>query len=614
MTKQIEGTVDDDVAAKLAIGEGRQADLEQERLELQALNSERFRHRFLERNRPWILQHLVELLTPRSLESIGPDGRPVVEYIRDVYADLMAMGEGARRPGDRSDISSDEEDELEKARQGWSRAPVQGASLEIARLWLEKARKRRAFSKLITGIIEANKDDHCHITGRTEMMGAKLVVTLATKGEVDEQAIDRLIAEFEQQYSPSEKDANLWKAFFRANAEFITLDERILDQRERQRLRKQVKQPGAGRATRPEDLSSDESDDEALFDPMVVVRTSAEGRMMSKWLGAARRKLKGEFPRPSARAQMERYAEKMRARKLKGGKKKIAGEADREEEEQKASERWIVNVNAASKALANRWLRIAQDNLSARFRKKGETLRVDVAKTLRAMPEEDDWYYGAELRIEGQRVADKGEQLHQDQRTLEAEEAVKVRKIEADYEEFERERRDELNAERSAFEAKMAESADRANMEIELRTRELERAKEEKRKDFEEAEREEKEEKGAQSTELIEKNRKEMEGIDEYIRNTQQEAEDKRAGFENEQRNFFDRQEALREQVITDRRIAAVSNIRRIRKETISRIKADETEWQGEAGRWLYTARRKTELKAREDAEAAALKKSKRRN
>ena len=214
VTKQIEGTVDDDVAAKLAIGEGRQADLEQERLELQALNSERFRHRFLERNRPWILQHLVELLTPRSLESIGPDGRPVVEYIRDVYADLMAMGEGARRPGDRSDISSDEEDELEKARQDWSRAPVQGASLEIARLWLEKARKRRAFSKLITGIIEANKDDHCHITGRTEMMGAKLVVPLATHKEVDEKAIDRLSAEFESTLAEGE-DAP-WKAFPRA--------------------------------------------------------------------------------------------------------------------------------------------------------------------------------------------------------------------------------------------------------------------------------------------------------------------------------------------------------------------------------------------------------------
>ena len=303
VTKQIEGTVDDDVAAKLAIGEGRQADLEQERLELQALNSERFRHRFLERNRPWILQHLFELLTPRSLESIGPDGRPVVEYIRDVYAELMQMGEGARRPGDRSDISSDDEDELEKQRRNWSRAPVQGATLEIARLWLEKARKRRAFSKLITGIIEANKDDHCHVTGRTEEMGAKLVVTLATKGEPDESAIDRLIAEFEKQYSPSEKDANLWKAFFRAHAEFITLDERILDQREKERMRRMVKHPGPDRPTRPEDLSSDESDDDVMFDPMVVVRTSAEGRMMSKWLGAARRKLKGEFPREQARAQ-----------------------------------------------------------------------------------------------------------------------------------------------------------------------------------------------------------------------------------------------------------------------------------------------------------------------
>lgn len=36
-----------------------------------------------------------------------------MEYIRDVYAELVAMGEGARRPGDRSDISSDEEDEME---------------------------------------------------------------------------------------------------------------------------------------------------------------------------------------------------------------------------------------------------------------------------------------------------------------------------------------------------------------------------------------------------------------------------------------------------------------------------------------------------------------------
>jgi len=82
-TKQIEGTVDDDVAAKLAVGEGKQADLEQERLELQALNSERFRHRFLERNRPWILQHLVELLTPRSLDQVSMGTSVVIFLLND---------------------------------------------------------------------------------------------------------------------------------------------------------------------------------------------------------------------------------------------------------------------------------------------------------------------------------------------------------------------------------------------------------------------------------------------------------------------------------------------------------------------------------------------------
>ncbi|CAN0511208.1 unnamed protein product, partial [Ectocarpus sp. 12 AP-2014] len=155
--KRAFGTVDDDIAAKLAIGEGRQANLEQERLELQALNSERFRHRFLERNRPWILQHLTDLLTPRTLQNTGPDGRPAVEYVRDVYAELMGMGEGVRRPGDRSDISSDEEDEMEEQRRNWPRTPLVGASLAIARLWLSKARKRRSFWKFVAGIVQNNQ-------------------------------------------------------------------------------------------------------------------------------------------------------------------------------------------------------------------------------------------------------------------------------------------------------------------------------------------------------------------------------------------------------------------------------------------------------------------------
>lgn len=65
-----EGTVDDEIAARLAIGEGGDEELERERVELRALNSPRFRHKWLERNRPWLVQHLVELLTPRSLDML----------------------------------------------------------------------------------------------------------------------------------------------------------------------------------------------------------------------------------------------------------------------------------------------------------------------------------------------------------------------------------------------------------------------------------------------------------------------------------------------------------------------------------------------------------------
>jgi hypothetical protein len=42
------------------------------------------------------------------------------------------------------------------------------------------------------------------------------------------------------------------------------------------------------------------------------------------------------------------------------------------------------------------------------------------------MPPEEDWYFGAGLRSEGAVVADGGDQLQQDSRTVDAEEAVKV--------------------------------------------------------------------------------------------------------------------------------------------------------------------------------------------
>ena len=61
----------------------------------------------------------------------------------------------------------------------------------------------------------------------------------------------------------------------------------------------------------------DEEDDEVAFEAIIVTRSSPEGRMMSKWLLAARKKMGGLFPRPDAKRQMDRYAQKLRDLKMK---------------------------------------------------------------------------------------------------------------------------------------------------------------------------------------------------------------------------------------------------------------------------------------------------------
>ncbi len=226
MTQVCEGVVDDEIAAKLALGEGIHEDLEQEKLELQALNSERFRNQFVEKNQLWMLQHLSDLLTPQQMGTVNSDGRSMADYIRSVYDLLMSQGEEVRRNGDRSDISSDESDnESGDERRKWSRQPLSGTSLAMARVWLAKARKRQTFSTLIEGIIRNNMAPACVLCNNPPsdgINGRKLMVSLATAGKSDVHAIDRLIFGYEEVYGPSNRDENLWKAYFRSNAEYVT--------------------------------------------------------------------------------------------------------------------------------------------------------------------------------------------------------------------------------------------------------------------------------------------------------------------------------------------------------------------------------------------------------
>ncbi len=155
MTQVCEGMVDDDIASKLAVGK-QDINLGHEKTELQALNSERFKDQFVKKNQLWLLQHLSELLTPQQMKTVDSDGRSMADYIRSVFDLLTSQEEetGARRDGDRSDISSEGSDnESGDERRKWSRQPLSGSSLSMARTWLAKARKRQTFSILVESII-----------------------------------------------------------------------------------------------------------------------------------------------------------------------------------------------------------------------------------------------------------------------------------------------------------------------------------------------------------------------------------------------------------------------------------------------------------------------------
>ena len=371
---QLQGTMDDVIAAKLAIGEGRQEDLEQERQELQALNSEAFRHKFIEKNRPWVLQHLVELVTPRSLQDTGPDGRPLADYIRDIYSNLMNIGEVTKRAGDRSDISSDDssDDDFEKRRL-WDRTPLEGNRLLIAQIWLQKARKRGVFAKAVSSIIQKRREDHCSVCSRTLSSCTSLTAGLASDGNFDIYAIDCLIRQFEDHYSSQESDPTLWKAFFRENAKFMTVCNICLDQVEQHKLHKNIRHVGAGLPTRPGDISSDdESEDDIFYDPLVVVRSSNDGKMMNKWLWAARHKLGGEFPRRGAAKQTEKYLRRLKTRTI-DRTKHVGRPKSCDGSKVNTQEDWgMLSLGDPGKMIMARWLSDARKTTRTRFNRQAE--------------------------------------------------------------------------------------------------------------------------------------------------------------------------------------------------------------------------------------------------
>ena len=614
--KSLQGTVDDEIAAKLAIGEGRQADLEAERLELQALNSERFRHRFLDRSRPWVLQHLVELLTPRTLQMPGADGRPVIEYIRDVYHELMALGEGRRRPGDREDISSDSGDEgLRDKQASWSNAPLSKPSGALLRHWLELARRRRALKKLIEGTIQRACGETCALCARTKEAGNVMRCDIAKDGAASDHAIDDLIKGFQVKYPGRKFEPNLWVSYFRSEAQFITRCQNCVNKVEQARASKVKKHTGGGRATRAADISDDDEDDEeqAVFEPMVVTRTSAEGKVMSKWLNAARRRLGGQFPRPGARAEMEAYAAKMREYKLKKAKAdmRAKGFISDDEDEDGNVKLKVGYINAASKALAQLWLERAREYRKTTVIKERENMKLDIRRVMEHLTEEHDWYYGQDLRLTGLALKEEGDNLQETRRQFDADAKAESRNLQDELETFTLEKEAQTQKEIEEIEEKM--KVDRVALleKAEMRIQEITRNKSRLQTQFEKEVKLAPPEDRAGMSSVHKEEVKKLNVLIENERKKQAEAIQKRIEAGNA--DLGDRQRKRVDALETKKDVIG-RKIKNLYDDVDIKMKKSETNWLHRSAGWIHKSERKVKAKEKDDnAKKEAEKERKRR-
>jgi len=422
---QIEGTLDDMIAAKLQIGEGRQVDLAKERMELEALNNEKFRQRFLERNRPWILRHLVELLTENNNSLSQSEKIELIDYTKGVFSKLVSMGHGDRRVGDRSDISSDDdEDDFDDVRRRWDSSTVLGSSRDIVKLWLEKARKRRMYALSIRDIMHSQQEHSCLNCARGKSSCERISVCLCTDGRYNPAALDTLISHFEEEFPLSGNDTILWNSYVRQNAEIKTLCNiciALTDQASNNTEEKRV--------TRPGDISSDDdNEDFSLFEPLVIDKVSSNGQLLTKWLLAARAKMGGRFPRPNAELFCTEYVQKMKRIQTKNLK---AVKYKSERATKNSTKEWgPIKLKQADKVIVSRWLITARESNRDRDDTRGVILRSELDNSLIQMEPIDDWYFSEDLRLDGLQLQAEGSILSSDADISMAEGARSVKAIE----------------------------------------------------------------------------------------------------------------------------------------------------------------------------------------
>jgi len=289
----------------------------------QKITQDTFRYKFLDYNRLWLVDKLPQIFTPRTLRRSRP-------YLIAQLAKIL----GVAAP----DLDDDDDDEIkDELTEDYGPVKLEPSSKAVLKWWLASARRRLRLRESVAPFIARAKRKACEVCGSPSHLTVELMIPTDALGD-----------RFERDNpNDDEFDVNKWKAFFVKHQRFRTVCGGCI-QRRKNRLLK----PDAAPA---------EDDLEA------ALHAATQGGVpKSSTAGMGDPRYGPVFISPQSKAIAHNWLEKARRRlgvPPEGTRPRVLATAP-EDGDAPAYTRRPLQVNAATRALATRWLQLSRFNLS----------------------------------------------------------------------------------------------------------------------------------------------------------------------------------------------------------------------------------------------------------
>ncbi|RHY92009.1 hypothetical protein DYB35_001665 [Aphanomyces astaci] len=295
----------------------------------QRLTSETFRFKFLNYNRPWIVAQLPNILTPRTLRRARP-------YLITQFSKILS----SLNPN----VSDDDDDD---GKPHFGPVSLNAPSRDLIRLWLAKARRRLRLRLAVQPLINAARKVECESCLSRRQLQVEMVIPIEVMGD-----------KFERSFPSDEFDVAEWKKYFAQHQKFKTL---CLSCLAKQKL--EMRMPALG-------STGDHADDDEAAATLgfgQVYLTAASRALMLKWYRLGQDRVFGKT----------------------GKRRAVANVSDDDDDVATRGAVWAnrpVRLNAASTAVALKWMVSARLNLKAKVQGKKVTPLETSAKPKRKKP------------------------------------------------------------------------------------------------------------------------------------------------------------------------------------------------------------------------------------